>query len=87
MKQRHCLQEEDMEVTLYLIKYYTIHKCGDVRCEGTASTILRGSNSPVFPGNIPGLLILKRSVPVSQKIWVVKRPDIFFAPVIKLRHF
>jgi len=78
VKQRHCLQDEDMKVTLYLIQYYTIHMCGEMRCEGIASPILRGSDCPVFPENIPGLLILKRSVPVSQKIWVVKRPGIFF---------
>ena len=49
-----------------------------MRPEVIASPILRGSDGPGFPGNIPGLLILKGSVPVSQKIRVGKRSGIFF---------
>jgi hypothetical protein len=70
-------------VTLHLIKYYTLQMCGGEMCECIASPILRGSDCPGFPGKIPGLLILKSSVPVSPKNMVGKRPGIF----LKKRRF
>ena len=51
--------------------------CRGVRCDVIASPILRGSYCPGFPGKIPGLLVLKSSVPVSKKIRVGKRPGFF----------
>lgn len=66
-----------MKVTLHLIKYYNMQMCGGVRCGCTASPILRGSDCPVFPANIPRLLILKSSVPVYQKLGSGNVPAFF----------
>jgi hypothetical protein len=48
------------------------------RRECIVSPILRGSDCPGFSGKISGLLTLKNSVPVSQKIRIGKRPGFFY---------